>query len=532
MEHSIKNRNILVLVFELIVIAVAVAGFTFATQKIINDRTSTLITTDEYGLDYVGDKNISIGELEPISDSLVDYNTRDKVIRVEFSVRGVNTNKRDDLIYDVMLDKMNIDCSLLNKYTKWNLYKNGRLLANGSFDPAFDGNVLSDSLRLTEIQEDLPKYNEEYDNYVFIVWISEACEDLEKCDLIDQSAIVNSKFSMNIFIALYSGEKKKYVRISNYDGTCANKPILTDKMVPVTYKDGVWVVADSTNSDMNNLWYSYGNQKWANSVIVNNANKYKKVGETVNEKDVLGYFVWIPRFRYKLWNVSFEKKESYYAYDDGIQIMFENGLNSSDSNRENNNYITHPVFGSDLRGFWISKYEMSKEDNIYKFISSIDSYRSDTLDNYQLIGNGIANDYKLGNDATSHMVTNLEWGSVLYLSHSDYGVCSGDGCAKIDSNATYIAGNNKQDTTTRNVYGVYDMAGGSGEYVIGKSELGTATGEVYSTEGDTWYNGHSMVSSSDYIIRGGLSRGLFYFGDYNMDPVEIGTRVSLYNNVR
>ena len=123
------------------------------------------------------------------------------------------------------------------------------------------------------------------------------------------------------------------------------------------------------------------------------------------------------------------------------------------------------------------------------------------------------------------MINNLEWGATLYLSHSKYGVCSGDGCSKIDVNNSYVSSNNKQDTTTRNVYGVYDMAGASGEYVLGKSDVGTATSEVVLQDDNTWYNGHGMVSDRDYIIRGGLDKELFYFGDIAMDMTENSTRI-------
>ena len=156
---KIKNRNILVIVFELLVIALGIIGLTFATNKIINSRTSTVIKTGEYNIDYIGDTDINIKNIEPMSDNLINYNTSDNVIKVEFSLRGVKENKENNLIYDVMLSNMDIDCSLLNKYTKWNLYKNGVLLTSGSLDPLFDGDVLTDNMRLTTIQEDLPKYN-------------------------------------------------------------------------------------------------------------------------------------------------------------------------------------------------------------------------------------------------------------------------------------------------------------------------------------------------------------------------------------
>ena len=526
MKESVKNRNFLVIIFELLVIALGILGITYATTKLLNNRTSTTIKTGEYQLDYQGDSNVSIAEIEPISDSLVNYNTKDNVIRLEFSLRGVKTNDSDDLIYDIMLNEMDIDCSLLNKYTKWNLYKNGALLSSGSLDPAFDGAVLTDNMRLTTTQEDLPNYNEEYDNYVLIFWISESCDDLSTCKLVDQSDILNSKMNMKVFVALYSGERKEYQRVANLDGTCANKPELYENMIPVTYKEGNWVVADEKNGNENSLWYSYANSRWANSVIVTNKNKYKNVGTIIDDKDVLGYYVWIPRFRYKLWNAESTVTDSYNAYDEGINIVFENGLNSI-YNNENDKYITHPAFGDDLRGFWISKYELSKDNNTYKSIPGVESYRSDTLENYQNIINSLADDYKIGSKAETKMINNQEWGATVYLSHSAYGVCEGDGCSKIDINDTYIAGNDKQDTTTRNVYGVYDMAGASGEYVLGKSVLGTATKEVFLGERNIWYNQMSMMSDRDYIIRGGYGRGMFYFGDMTMSEVQNGTRSTI-----
>ena len=73
------------------------------------------------------------------------------------------------------------------------------------------------------------------------------------------------------------------------------------------------------------------------------------------------------------------------------------------------------------------------------------------------------------------------------------------------------------------------MAGASGEYVIGTSEIGTATKEVTFANGNTWYNGAGMISDRNYIIRGGLDKELFYFGDMSMDMTENSTRVTIIN---
>ena len=529
MNDSIEKKNIMVIVFEIAVIASGIFGITFATSKIINDRTSTIITTGEYQIDYVGDKLVKADNIMPISDKLININTKDNVIRLEFSVRGVKQNKNDELIYDVMFDEMKVDCSLLNQYTKWNLYKNGELLSTGSLDPKFDGDVLGDNIRLTTTQETLKKYNEDYDNYVLILWISEACEDLEKCTLVDQSKIVDSELSMKVFIALYSGEKTIYNRTPNMDTSCANKPELYNNMIPVMYKDGAWVVADKTNSQEEYKWYDYNNGIWANSFVVNTS-KYANVGDKIADADIVSEYVWIPRYRYKLWNAGDTATDTYNAYDNGIEIIFENGLNKIENETVNDKYITHPAFNNVMRGFWINKYELSKNNALYQSIPGKESYTSDTLENYKNICGNLVNDYLLGNMANTRIVNNLEWGATLYLSHSKYGVCKNNGCDKIGVNETYTAGANKQDTTTRNIYGVYDMAGASSEYVNGASSLGSATKEVFMTNGTTWYNGISLYSNRDYILRGGINRGLFYFGDISMSETKYGARSVIVNN--
>lgn len=524
MDKSFKNKNLLVIVFEIVVIILGIIGITYATTQIINNRTVTNLTVGEYTVEYIGDKNVTVNNLEPIDDNLVNINTKDKVIRLEFSLRGAVSNKKDDLIYDVMIKNLKVDCAFLNKYTKWVLYKNGNKLSTGSLDPAFDGDALGDTMRLTNIQEDLPSHNDKYDKYVVIFWISESCDDISSCELIDQSNIVDKSVSMEVFIAVNSGEKKAFERVPNYDNSCANRPRLYNNMIPVTYKDGNFVLASSSNSDKNYLWYDYNKQQWANALVVKDKSKYRNVGDKIDSSSILGYYVWIPRYSYKLWNATGDGSDSYKAYDEGIDIKFEGGLNNV-SGTENNTYITHPAFGNDSYGFWISKYEISKNGDNYLSVPNAEAYVEASLENYQKIFNNLGSTYKLGDNAVTEMVTNLQWGAVLYLSHSKYGVCFGDGCSSIGINDSYKAGYNRQDTTTRNVYGVYDMAGGAAEYVMGKSnQLGCATKEVTFLDGDTWYQGHGLASERDYVIRGGIGKGLFNFRDIGMSDIKVGSR--------
>ena len=44
-------------------------------------------------------------------------------------------------------------------------------------------------------------------------------------------------------------------------------------------------------------------------------------GVTVNEDDILAYYVWIPRYKFKIWSVDNESKT---GQEQEIQIVFEN----------------------------------------------------------------------------------------------------------------------------------------------------------------------------------------------------------------
>jgi len=461
-DKSFNTRSALVFAFEVLLIVIAIGGLTFATSTMFGSRTE--IKFGEYNVDYLGSTEIIASDLEPISDSLINYNTTKGVMRLEFSLRGVDTNEKpENLIYDVMVTDMNIDCSLLNKYTKWNLYKNGELLYNGNFAPEFDGNVLTDNFRLTETQQRLPLHTEDYDDYVLLIWISESCDDLTSCELVDQSNTVNSNIDMKVFIALSGGESVEYERVPNTDYTCVNKPLLYNGMIPVYFDNGEIKITNKFNND--NKWYDYGKQKWANAVMVN-ASKYdelaSKGGHTINKEDILGVYTWIPRFKYKLED----------SYENGFDIVFESGVNSTgitctldNCNFKANKYLTHPAFSNNLRGFWISKYEVNDG-----------SIR--TLDEYKTMMENLSTTYSLVDTVDSHIVSNLEWGATLYLSHSKYGLCINGECKKLDKVNNYM---------------VYDMDSGS-EYTVGSTILGSALSE---TE-----NLYSYIKNNDYVIRG------------------------------
>ena len=76
---------------------------------------------------------------------------------------------------------------------------------------------------------------------------------------------------------------------------------IDDNMIPIYYAgNNIWKVANVNNPGE---WYDYTKKQWANAVTVqsNKLTTYKnKPGTTINNNDVLGYWVYIPRYAYEV----------------------------------------------------------------------------------------------------------------------------------------------------------------------------------------------------------------------------------------
>ena len=357
------------------------------------------------------------------------------------------------------------------------------------------------------------------------------------------------------------------------DPTGANRPVLAEGMIPITYDGTNWVKADK-NGVYNN-WYDYGNQKWANAVMVTSSTRdtYMNagIGTEVKEEDILAYYVWIPRYKYKLFNATYASGTSPQLID----VVFENGTSTTGTvtctyasngaetctNKANGNYYTHPAFtfgDTELSGIWVGKFETTGSTGTPTIKPGIASLRASVSSLYNIIQTFKANTYLTitGVQQTdSHMMKNIEWGVVAYMKQSQYGLGMVD--ITINSNSSSKTGGGSGETykaktnqsTTGNITGVYDMSGGTYEFVMGNynkqagssgltvsnipakhidiysgtstsaSHLGDALGE---TQG--WYeDATDFVSSSlPWFVRGGsyndgVNTGVFNFNltNYN-----------------
>ena len=184
--------------------------------------------------------------------------------------------------------------------------------------------------------------------------------------------------------------------------------------------------------------------------------------------------------------------------------------------------MTHPAFlAFDTTGLWVGKFETGYDGATTTTAAQVNSadtskiiikpnvysWRNITL------GNMFKNSYDYKRDLDSHMMKNTEWGSVAYLQHSKYGSMTS---VRINNNIAYITGyaatveptlgfnggtsidgNRIESTslsqdgtytinylnqksvvasTTNNYTGIYDMSGGSLEYVMGYTTGATTIG--------------------------------------------------------
>lgn len=300
-----------------------------------------------------------------------------------------------------------------------------------------------------------------------------------------------------------------------------NAPNLDDgSLIPVYYDESaeVWKKADWSNTG--STWYNYDEKRWANAVMISDATKRStyqsaSVGTVVSDADISAFMVWIPRFKYRVWNINRQPGDeatyAYSAYTNGIDIEWESGVdstgnvvctydttNSSPSTTLsdvcvyndtdmitpesiNSNYqdvwYTHPAFnfvGVEKTGFWIGKFETNGTSNIPTVLPDEVSLKTNLTDKFDFHFEVSENfqTYGLSEFVNAHMLTNLEWAAMAYLTHSIYGLCDGT-------------------TSCRDVY-----TNNSSDFYTGRSSGVLSLDSVDSTYGTYNYKGYSIDSST------------------------------------
>ncbi len=261
------------------------------------------------------------------------------------------------------------------------------------------------------------------------------------------------------------------------DQSGANPPILKNQMIPVYWNSG-WIVADRDDD-----WYNYKEKRWANAVLVKSEHRAMYINSPdimIDDNDILAHFVWIPRYRYKIFNSHdlISERE--------VNIQFEHRYIKKSSGEVVGQWLTHPAFSQnnrELHGFWVGKFITTGTNAVPTILPNSTMLRSNNMstqfDIAKLIG---SENYGLNFD--SKIMRNTEWGAVAYLAHSKYGIKDEiwvnpnsnyqTGCVwgSVNQGSTsnceqYHTVEGVLGSTTGTVYGVYDMSGGAWERVLG-----------------------------------------------------------------
>jgi hypothetical protein len=224
-----------------------------------------------------------------------------------------------------------------------------------------------------------------------------------------------------------------------------------------------------------------------------------------------------------------------------IEIVFENKNNPVSIGTSVGEYHSHPAFQAfDTNGLWVGKFETGEENNNLQIKPNIISMKS--INAKKMFD--LSYNYKRNGD--SHMMKNTEWGAVAYLSLSNYGINKE---ININNNSDFVTGYSAAlDTnqskypgtygtgssvtlpyntetgylasTTGNISGIYDMNGGTHEYVAAykknnfqSSGFETEPIMVYGKQYLDMYNDDSSINKYDNRILGDATgeMGPFYF---------------------
>ena len=505
-KYMDNNKRVYLIIGSICIIVLALgvttAWFTW------NSTTNTDVTFNVNGIDIIN-TNVDI-----VGKELYPTNNKDNGIVEVFTVKQ-NSDIGTPVCSDFTLTLTTLPTELQHKSFKYKLYNGTSLVGSGNFEGKTQGQVIT-------IATSQP-ITREISTYKLYIWIDGTMDN--------PLSMGGKSFLFKLTIKASQQENACTPSVAcDADDVTPNTPALAEGMIPIKWDGSKWVKASTDN------WYNYSNKEWANAVMVSSAtrssymsNTTKPVGSEVLEDDILAYYVWIPRYKYQLFNVNSEKM-------DPIEIctQFESKDTTKSTGSTNGSWLTHPAFtfGTDeLSGIWVGKFETSIDTNDACYTNpsttSCDKELSSprikptriSLGN-QEISNQFLTSKKFGtvnyltSDGVSqidaHMMKNTEWGAVAYLKQSKYGLGTTDiannaysassspyymaGCGpKSETDLTSTTGTctsytstaGVKSSTTGNVYGVYDMAGGAWECVMGVLKTSNGTGLTYSASGFT-----------------------------------------------
>jgi len=506
-------------------------GLTYAYFSWQSEETAVRITVDGVPISY------NAGE--DITGNLLPTLTKEEGISKDITVKLTKDNYESYIVYYLKINELPDE--LKDASFKYEMYKNNVLNKAGNFESVNVNDVIaiSQSNALSNIE----------DTYTLYLWIDGNMEN--------PIEMTGQTFSFTLYARAENEytdtggmfdapegciEESNIIKVNGIDQamttvhcptqigeSSANAPELFEGMIPIIWtNENVIVKADVTNSGTD-AWYNYDSKMWANAIMVTSDTRETymnaSAGTQIVTSDILAYWVWIPRYRYELFNATFASGTSPQT----INIAFEEKT-SKMSGRENGEWLTHPAFtfgDTELSGFWVAKFEPTGAAGAGNLtvLPGVASLRSQTVAVQYATAQQFANTAYLTATGVAlvdaHMMKNMEWGAVAYLSHSEYGK---NAEITINNNGTTYytggaAGNayltNVGQSTTGNVYGIYDMSGNAYEYVMGNCASTTGSSTLTIANLDEKYidiYGGTTVASS--YLGDALGETAGWYSDY------------------
>ncbi len=517
----------------------------------INGTRRQVITVGNLNIDLEEDDNFTIDNTLPVYDEV-------GMLSKPFNFRLIN-NSDEKANYVLSLEDITTGEKLSFSDVKLGLTKNGETSIS----------TLSDLENLI-IDTDVIGVSETIE-YSLRLWIKDSVTDNE---------IIQGK-SLRFRIQVNAEQIPKEIYTESIlNGT---DPVLSDNLVPITIENDRTV----RKADLYEKWYSYEEKLWANAVVLEDKTVTYENGEVIPDANIESYFVWIPRYKYKIFNDTvYTGATTLENRVQEIEVEFENKDTAISTGTTTGSWLTHPAFTSfDANGFWIGKFESG-----YKGATTTTEAQVNASDSTKLqikpdvyswrsitVGNAFKVSYDYLREDESHMMKNMEWGAVAYLQHSKYGSMMSvrnnnynsykTGYASIEEPTlgynvgTSIPGNLNGTTadvtssynteigytasTTGNITGIYDMSGGAWEYVMGYNMDATTLGgsseitDIYSdfftdSRWEKYYDQYSNaeVDASKYQtgLLGDATREMGPFGSVKDPDNNMSYRTSWYGD--
>ena len=335
-------------------------------------------------------------------------------------------------------------------------------------------------------------------------------------------------------------------------------PELDEGMIPIIYMNNEMLTV-SLESELGKYWYDYDKHMWANVALVTEESRSKYMGTNevkIEMEDLLGLFVWIPRYEYRHNNLGTNYAGGTQESPGAIAINF---IPSYITTPTSSAYKIHPAFtfgDTELNGFWMGKcptgisissgnplitcnFPGGESDILVGAIADLSTqfemslkFNGGELNNGQVTFDG-SNYYGTTSNFDSHMAKNSEWGAVTYLGQSIYGACQTESKCYLGNypmSSLYvdiltgegIPEEESEYATIATLSGVMDLLGvqimSSGENLSDVNILEERSMSVLQYDSNFIYTGNNSGTYDKNIYREVRNSGFYgYIGDVYYD---------------